>query len=208
MAGTLLALAALWPLLAAYNSRATHNPKPVQLAPIAVSWETAPAFSSWTPDYMAADASFNGVYRTGGTSEPVALTVLYYRNQEKGKSLISSVNEVASEHNPVHQTGSSLRTEQIEGRPFTLRETRLAGPTGPMMVWHFNWVDQRMTANDYVGKLWQAQARLMFQADDGAAVLLSAPYGEKPEEARAALRAFMGANLAAIETALAATRAR
>jgi EpsI family protein len=149
------------------------------------------------------------VYRTAGAaSEPVALTVLYYRNQEKGKTLISSINQVASEKNPLKQTGSSLRTEQVAGRPFTLRETRLMGPAGPMMVWHFNWVDQRMTANDYLGKLWQAQAKLMFQADDGAAVLLSAPYTDKPEQAREAIRAFMGANLAAIETALAATRAR
>jgi exosortase A len=208
MVAAVVALAALWPAFAAYNGRATYNPKPVQLAPIGVTWEAAPAFSAWTPDYMAADAGFNGVYRAAAAPQPVALTVLYYRNQEKGKALISSVNRIAGEKNPVRQTGSSLRTEQIAGRPFELRETRLAGAAGPMIVWHFNWVDERMTANDYLGKLWQAQAKLRFHADDGAAVLLSAPYTDNPEEARKSIRAFLDANLGAVETALAATRVR
>lgn len=208
MVAAVVALAALWPAFAAYNSRATFNPKPVQLANIGVHWETAPAFTEWKPDYMAADASFNGVYRAGAAPQPVALTVLYYRNQEKGKALISSVNHVAGEKNPVKQTGSALRTEQVGGRPFALRETRLTGAAGSIIVWNFNWVDNRMTVNDYLGKLWQAQARLQFHADDGAAVLLSAPYSDNPEEARKSLRAFLDANLGAIETALAATRVR
>jgi exosortase A len=208
MVASVFALAALWPAFAAYNGRATHNPQPVRLADIGVSWQPAPAFSSWAPDYMAPDAGFNGVYRAAPGTRPVALTVLYYRNQEKGKALISSVNRVAGEHNAVKQTGSSLRSEQVAGRPFALRETRLQGAAGPLLVWHWNWVDQRMTANDYLGKLWQAQAKLLFRADDGAAVMVSAPYGEKPEEARKALRAFLDANLAPIEAALVATRGR
>jgi exosortase A len=210
MVAAVLALAALWPAFAAYNSRATHNPQPVRLAGIGVSWEPAAAFSSWTPDYMPPDAGFNGVYRAapGTATQPVALTVLYYRNQEKGKAVISSVNHVAGEHNAFQQTGSSLRSEQIAGRPFALRETRLQGAAGPILVWHWNWVDDRMTANDYLGKLWQAQAKLLFRADDGAAVMVSAPYAEKPDEARKSMRAFLDANLAPIEAALAATRGR
>jgi EpsI family protein len=209
MVAAVLALAALWPAFAAYNSRATHNPRAVQLADIRVSWEPAPAFSSWTPDYVAPDARFNRVYRApGAAAQPVGLTVLYYRNQEKGKALISSVNHVAGVNDTFMQTGSSLRREQIAGRPFALRETRLQGSRGPILVWHWNWIDGRMTANDYLGKLWQAQAKLLFRADDGAAVMVSAPYGEKPEEARKALRAFLDVHLAPIEAALVATRGR
>jgi exosortase A len=210
MVAAVVALTALWPAFAAYNSRATHNPRPVQLADIGVTWQPAAAFSSWTPDYMPADASFNGVYGAapGTATQPVALRVLYYRNQVKGKALISSVNRVAGEHNAVRQTGSSLRGEQVAGRSLALRETRLQGAAGPIMVWHWNWVDNRMTANDYLGKLWQAQAKLLFHADDGAAVMVSAPYGEQPEEARKAMRAFLDANLAPIEAALAVTRSR
>jgi exosortase A len=206
----LVALAALWPAFAAYNSRATFNPHPVQLAPVAVSWSATPAFSSWVPDYMAPDAAFSGVYRApaGSSTHPVALTILYYRNQQKNKSLISSVNVLSAEHNPVPQTGSALRTEQMKGQPFTLRESRLKGPNGPILVWHWIWIDQRMTSNNYLGKLWQAEARLLFRPDDGAAVMLAAPFAENPEEARRSLRAFLDVHAAPIEAALAATRSR
>jgi exosortase A len=206
----LLLLAGLWPAFAAYNNRATFNPRPVQLAPVAVSWSAAPAFSGWVPDYMAPDAAFNSAYSApaGTATQPVALTILYYRNQQKNKTLISSVNVLAAEHNPVSQTATAVRTEQLAGRPFTLRESRLKGPAGPILVWHWIWIDQRMTANNYIGKIWQAQAKLLMRADDGAAVMLSAPYTENPEEARRSLRAFLDVHAAPIEAALAATRSR
>jgi exosortase A len=203
----LISLAALWPAFAAYNYRATHNPQPVQFGPVGVNWPAAPAFATWTPDYMAADASFNGVYRAA-TGSPVGLTVLYYRNQASDKALISSVNVVSSHKQNWSQTGSAVRSEQFAGATLALRETRLQGQSGKMLVWHWKWVDKRFTANDYVGKLWQAQAKLMFRGDDGAAVMVSAPYEEDPELARASMRAFMNANLAPVEAALTAARER
>jgi exosortase A len=210
MVAAVIAVAAFWPAFAKYNEYVTHNPQPVKLVAVAVNWAPTPAFSSWTPDYMAPDARFHGAYRdaAGSAPQPVALTVLYYRNQEKNKSLISSVNRVAGEHNAVRAAGSSLRSMQVAGQLFELRETRLVSASGQLLVWHWNWIDNRMTANDYLGKLWQAQAMLRFHADDGAAVMLSAPYGESPDEARKSLRGFLDANLAPIEAALIATRAR
>jgi exosortase A len=209
MTAMLVALAALWPVLAAYNARVTHNPAPVQFGPVNVSWSAAPAFSGWLPDYMPADAAFNGVYRAGAApAQPVALTVLYYRNQTSGKALVSSVNVVGNQRQLWHLAGSDSRSVQLAGGPFELREARLQGPTGKMLVWHWKWIDNRFTANDYLGKLWQAQAKLMFRGDDGAAVMLSAPYDENPDVARDSMRAFLNANLAPIEAALAAARAR
>jgi exosortase A len=203
----LIALAALWPVFAAYNQRATHNPQPAQFGPVGIKWPAAPAFSTWTPDYMAADASFAGTYRAA-TGSPVGLTVLYYRNQASDKALISSVNVVSSHEQHWDQTGSAVRSEQLAGTAFTLRETRLQSPTGKMLVWHWKWIDNRVTANDYAGKLWQAQAKLMFRGDDGAAVMVTAPYDEDPEVARTAMRAFLEANLTPVEAALTAARGR
>lgn len=208
MLAALVALAALWPGFAAYSNHASQNPRPVQLAPAALSWEPAPAFSSWVPDYMPADASFGGTYRSAAVAQPVALNILYYRNQRRDKALISSVNKPAAERNPYAPTGSALRTEPLGGRNFVVRETTLRNAGGPILVWQWIWIDQRETANDYVGKIWQAQAKLALRPDDGAAVMLSAPYSENPQEARVALRAFLAANLAPIEAALATTRGR
>jgi exosortase A len=201
----LVAMSALWPALALVNERANHNPRPVALDPVAIQWTPVPAFSSWVPSYMAPDAAFNGVYQApAGT--PVAMTVLYYRNQSNSKALVSSVNRLTGEKDAYHQSGSSLRTEAAGARQLALRETVVQGPSGNLLVWHWLWIDGRATANNYVGKLWQAEAKLMVRGDDGAAVMLSAPYGDKPDEARASLRAFLAAHAEAIDAALAATR--
>jgi exosortase A len=201
----LIALCALWPALALYLDRVTYNPKPVVLGEIAVGWARTSAFSPWQPAYMAPDAARRAVYRAGNGA-PVALTVLYYRNQSKDKALISSVNRLTAEEDVFHQNGASVRTEQVGERRLALRETTVQGPSGRQLVWHWLWIDNRATVNNYLGKLWQAEAKLLMRGDDGAAILLAAPYGDNPEQARAALRPFLAQHLGAIETALVAAR--
>ncbi|SHH41581.1 exosortase A [Massilia sp. CF038] len=201
-----LAACALWPAFAYYSDRATHNPKPVALAPITLGGEAAGAFSSWVPSFMPADAGFNSVVQSQG-GKPVALTILYYRNQTRDKALISSVNRLAAEKDPYHELGGAVRTEQIDGRTLTVRETRMRGATGTFLVWHWLRVDGHPVTNPYAGKLRQAAAKLMLRGDDGAAIMLSSPYSEDQEAARTALRAFLNTNLKAIDAALDTTAA-
>ena len=201
-----LAVCALWPAFVAYNAKATYNPRPASLAAVPVSWASTAAFSTWVPSYATPDAGFNGVYRQDGLA-PVALTILYYRNQVHGKTLISSTNRLAGEKDDYHESGSALRTEQVAGRSMVLREARMQGPAGTFLVWHWVSIDGQAITNAYAGKLLQARIRLMFGGDDGAAVMLSAPYRDNAQDqARAALRAFLSANLKAIESSLAAAR--
>jgi exosortase A len=202
-----VALAALWPALAALNERISVNPGKVALATPALGWQAAPAFSVWMPDYQAPDARIDGTWRSGA-SKPVALSILYYRNQQNGKSLISSVNRLAREHNDFRETASTLRTETIDGRALTVREATLTGPNGDLLVWHWMRVDGHATTNAYLGKLWQARARLLLHGDDGAAVIVSTPLGENRAAAREALHAFLDASLAPIEASLAAAEGR
>ncbi|MFL6658657.1 MAG: exosortase A [Massilia sp.] len=201
----IVAICALWPAFAAFNDKATYNPRPVQLTTIPVTWPTAPAFSTWVPSYAAPDAGFNGVYQQDGM-RPVALTVLYYRNQTRNKALISSTNRLAGEKDVYHQNFGELRTEALKDRSLTLRESIVQGPSGNLLVWHWNSVGGKAIVNAYAGKLRQAGLKLMFEGDDGAAIMLSAPYGEHQEEARKALHAFLEANLSVIESQLASTR--
>jgi EpsI family protein len=95
-----------------------------------------------------------------------------------------------------------MRSETLDGQPLNLRETRLNGPGGQILVWQWMSIDGHLTANNYVGKLLQAQAKLRFRGDDGAVVLLSAPVRDNPEAARAALRAFLAGQGQAVERAL------
>ncbi|QYF95060.1 exosortase A [Massilia sp. PAMC28688] len=199
------AACALWPAFVKYNDMATHNPKPVQLATVPVSWAPAPAFTTWTPDFMKPDARYSGAFAQPGQT-PVALNILYYRNQHRDKAVISSVNRLAGEDNAYHEQGGALRTEQIGGRSVALREARMQGPSGTFLVWHWSWIDGQPVVNNYVGKLRQAKAKLLFGGDDGAAVMLAAPYGESQDEARNAMRAFLESNLKALEASLERTR--
>jgi hypothetical protein len=53
-----------------------------------------------------------------------------------------------------------------------------------------------------VGKLLQARAKLLLRGDDGAAVMLSAPFDEHPDAARATLHSFLLDNYKNITKAL------
>ncbi len=205
MALAVVAVCALWPAFVKFNDVATYNPKPVVLAAPAIAWRAAPAFTAWTPSYMKSDDSYNGVFQQDG-GRPVALTILYYRNQTRHKAVISSVNRLAGEKDDYHEEGGALRTESLGAAALTLRETRMQAPGGKFLVWQWHWIDGAPVTNAYLGKLRQAKARLLFGGDDGAAVMLAAPYGESPDEARAALRAFLTAHLGPIDAALATTK--
>ena len=196
---------AIWPLYASYADRAVFNPKPVVLQTKAIGsgWTPAAAFSDWVPRYTKPAAGYDAIFQQG-SSAPVAISMLYYRNQREGRVLISSQNRLVEYEDVIHQLNGTGRTEQIGGRSLALREATLQGPKGKILVWHWYWIDRQYTASDYAGKLMQAKAKLLLRGDDGAAVLLSAPFTNDPETARTALRTFLNANLPAIDATLAA----
>ncbi len=204
-----MALAAVWPAFAEYNDRANDNPAPVALAAPDIGWShSLDGFPAWEIRYMEPDARLDGVYRAPGEARAVRMSLLYYRNQDKTQSLISSLNRLTGPKDAWHQTGSAVRTVSAGGRELAVREAILQGPGGPLLVWHWMWVNGHYTASNVTGKLRQAEGKLRFQGDDGALVVLAAPYGERPESARAALSAFVADNFGALDAALAATRGR
>jgi EpsI family protein len=160
-----------------------------------------PEVASWEPRYVTPDARYDAAFR-GPAGQTVGVKILYYRNQGEDKALISSVNRLTAPKEAWHETAASRRVEKIGAREFAVRETLLDGPEGRLLVWHWLWVGGQDTTSNYAGKLLQARAKMLFAGDDGAAVMLTAPWQDKPEQARQALRAFMGENLGAIDTAL------
>jgi exosortase A len=205
MAGCVVLAAALWPALALYGGRANQNPRPVGLSSVPVSWVEAPEFADWKPDYMTADATVHRSYQAGAT--PVALTLLYYRNQDREKSLISSINRLAGYKDDWHAVESNTVSESFAGHPLALRETILRKPGGNIMVWSWMWIGGRYTSSDIAGKLWQAGAKALLRGDDGAAIMLFAP-ADDPAQARAALRRFVQEQGPALDRALMAERGR
>jgi exosortase A len=202
MCGAVVLLAALWPGFARYMDGANLNPNPLQLSNVAIGWPQVAPFADWTPRWVDPDASYRATFQNSAAMPPVTLDMIAYRNQRNGKSLISSINGLAAPDDAWHAVGGAMRSEPLDGQTITLRETRLNGPGGQILVWHWMSIDGHVTANNYVGKLLQAQAKLRLRGDDGAVVLLSAPVRDNPEAARAALRAFMAGQGRAIERAL------
>ena len=204
-----VACTAIWPLFAQYNDRTTINPKPVRLGEIASTWAPAAAFTTWKPQFAPADAALARVFSQPGAADqaPVALSVLYYRNQRNGKAVISSTNRLVDEEGAYHVLHPALRTETVGPGTLTLREATVNSSSGTILVWYCYWIDGQFVASNYGGKLLQAKAKLLFRGDDGAAIILSAPYTGDAEQARKSMRAFLGTNLPAIETALVAAKA-
>lgn len=204
LAAAVIALAALWPAWAAWSDRANDNPHVPVLA-LDLTLPAAAPFTSWKPGYMPADVTATRlVQATGG---PVAVHMLYYRNQRNDKALISSSNALTGEKDVYHTVDAERRTEQLGGRAFAVREAHISGPDGDLLVWHWLRVGARATANNYEGKLWQAWQKLLVQGDDGAAIMVATPLQPKnADAARAVLRNFLQGQLNTIDAAYDAAR--
>ncbi len=196
------ACAAIWPAYASYIDRAGQDGALPALSGFNGAWKKTDAFTQWKPRFSNPTASLYAFYEQN--SQKVGLAVLYYRNSDGDAKLISSINRLVDEKDAVfRQIADGVREEDIGGRKLALREAAIDGASGKILVWQWYWIDGTATASSYAGKLIQAKAKLMMRGNDGAAIMVFAPYDAKPDEARAVLRRYMAANLASIESALA-----
>jgi exosortase A len=205
MAAAVLAVSAMWPAAAIVGERANHNPAPVRLGDAAVSLPAAPEFADWRPAFQRPDAQLHRTYGEAGV--PVGLDVLYYRNQNREKSLISSVNRLADYKDAWHEIDGATKSATLAGQPLAVREAVLTAPQGTIMVWTFDWVGGHYTSSGVKGKLYQAAAKARLAGDDGAAVMLSTP-AENRDAARAALERFLRDQGGAIDALLSRARGR
>ncbi|MDM5176052.1 exosortase A [Massilia sp. DJPM01] len=198
-----IACVGIWPAYNYYLEKTEPAPAPVVLTEVATSAPRGPAFVDWTPAFPTASAELQQFHAPDG--QPVGFKLLYYRKPPEGTKLISTTNRLSPVKDPVWRTITTVvRDEAIGARGLRLRESSMSGPSGKMLVWHWYWIDGSTTSNDYAGKLLQIRQKLLHASDDGAAVMIFAPYDENPEPARVAMRAFLKGDLAAIEAALAA----
>jgi EpsI family protein len=84
-----------------------------------------------------------------------------------------------------------------------LRQTRLRSSGQRLLTWDWFWVSGSHFSSPYLGKLYLARDKLLGRGDDGAAIIMAAPYEERPEGAQQALREFASDMLPSIEAALA-----
>jgi exosortase A len=194
-----------WPAFAHFGESVSVDAAKPDLSAFAPAWKDAAPFSDWHPHYSPPRAELRRTLQSGGKT--VGLYAFYYRNQDAASKQISSTNTMIGElDEQFKKLDESKRSETIQGEPLALRETVIRDATTSFVVWRWYWIGGRFVGNDYLGKLLQAKDRLLMRGDDGATLMVFAPYGEQPEEARTALRAFLNDNLAPIQKTLNANR--
>jgi exosortase A len=195
----------VWPAYGRHLEHGNASPPPADLANYDPSLRTAPPFTAWKPAFAPASATLQEFYRVDGTT--VGLAVRYYRDG-RPERLISSTNRLTEWRTAWRETGSALRDETINGKLLRVRETTVGGTEARFVVWQWYWIGGATTPGDYAGKLLQLKQKFVTGSDDGAAVMIFAPYDEDPATARPALRGFLRSELAALDAALAANRRR
>jgi exosortase A len=193
----------MWPAYARYLERTDQSQAPVVFGSFTKNWSEIAPFSDWKPRFMRASGEMVGYFQRD--AKQVGLSILYYRDTRRDSQLVSSMNRTAGEKDSAYrEVANNLRKEIVAGESLTVHESRLEGPTGPLLVWYWYRIDGTSTANDYTGKMLLAKEKLTMHGSDGAAVFVFAPYHDKPEEARSVFREYLADNLIPIETALAA----
>jgi exosortase A len=202
-AGVSILCIGVWPAYARYLERADLSQAPVAFGSFTKNWREIAPFTEWKPRFMRASAELFRYYQRD--SKQVGLSILYYRDTRRDSQLVSSLNRTVGEKDVAYrEVANGLRKEIISGQSLTVHESKLEGDTGPLLVWYWYRIDGTNTANDYAGKMLLAKEKLTMRGSDGAAVFVFAPYGAKPEEARAIFREYLADNLAPIEAALTA----
>jgi EpsI family protein len=196
-------LVAVWPVAAArLEAAGADGPPALQAPPSAVGWQpVAGRLTDWTPRFLGPSALVNQGY--GKETMRAGLYVGYYRNQRPGAQLITSQNTlVPSTDRGWRNIGESRRTLVLGPEEMPMIEAKLRGRSTSLLVWQWYWVDGRYVVNPYWVKLLQAKSRLLGRGDDGAIVIVYAPYDVRPLDAERALTDFVDAMLPAITRSL------
>ena len=176
-----------------------------QLSPPA-GWAPVPQFTTWTPAYENASSVTHATFDNG--SGPVGVYVSFYRNQSYGRKLITSTNTLVASSDKIWSAVSrSSFPTALDSPPLVVIKTDILSKEGSnesrFIVWHWYWINGRLTTNDIEAKWLTALSRLRGQGDDSAVVMLFTPADNSAER----LRSFAAATGPQIHQLLAATQA-
>lgn len=194
---------AIWPKYSDYITTKDYKRATVSLANLQLTWLPTKELITWKPAFLVPHAQFDEVFQRDWYR--VGLSIRYYRNQSSNSKLVSSANVLIPEKSDEWRIlGSTTRGEGSDAGFIRLRETQMQDKSGRnFLVWQTYWIDNTFSINPYFVKVLQARSKLLSNGDDGAAILVYAPFSEKPEEARLAMRPFLKANMQQMSTQLA-----
>lgn len=200
-----IAICAIWPLLAAYllRSPADTTPGPsLTLAATPAPWRTsAMRPGDWHMPHKGQPQRISHNYSDGHRT--VSLQLTWYRHQYEGSELLAQVQRpVLSSVPQWEEVGARQRTVLIGTRRLTIRESIEQVASDKLLVWRWYRQDGVDLASPQMLKLRLAKAKLSGGNDGGAEVVLASAYDDQPATAETAMRDLLAAMLPAIDQGL------
>jgi exosortase A len=211
LAGALVVLlphAALWGLQRAEGAAGLAR---LELpARLATGWAATGAPAAWEPIFVNPSVEAKQTY--AGPAGTVGVYLAYYRAQQEGRKLVSSVNvNLPMRGSDWNEIATGAHGARLGGQAVTVRiaelldRDKLGADRRHLVVWRVYWIDGRWVGGDVAAKLAGALARLRGRGDEGAALVLHTDAGSVAAS-HAALQSFVDANAAALNDLLQRTR--
>lgn len=175
------------------------------LGPVA-GWSILPErLADWSPHFENPSATLEATLGNG--QHTVGVYVGYYRNQDAGRKLVSSVNVlVPSSDKRWARVAAGSRAIALGGESLQVKTAELkSADESRLVVWQWYWINGHLTDSDFIAKAYTALSRLIGQGDDSAVIVIYAPKAPAGG-GDAALAAFAHVSLAEIDGMLQRTR--
>jgi exosortase A len=198
------ALAISWapPSYLHHLEQQTFNPAPVTLTlPQTIgSWTASPPATGLKPRFPGAITVMQE-YRNG--DQVIGLYIAFFRNQHQGAEAVTSLNVLADEKAQEWSIiGESKRNLHDGKEPGSVQQIHLRRGNLHMLAWQWYWIGNAQTANAYWAKWFQAKQRLTGRGNDGADIVIFAPYDMQPNEVVAPMENFLAQASSAIRQSL------
>ena len=172
VAATILVVS-VWRPVAAWVDNAVAR-QPVQLSAItgANGWNAAGVqLIDWEPEFGNFSASRSQVFSK--TGEDVGVSIMFYRNQDEHRKLITSANQLVKSRNARWRVATHGRAEVGVGKDrLSVKTTEFTDGSDRIVAWHWYRVGGRLTASDVLAKVYIALSKLSGQGDDSALVVI------------------------------------
>lgn len=197
-------LVGIWPM-ASMSLQGSTDERPLLPVAIATSegWaEVSRPVSPWTPTLEGqARTQVLTFARDGAT---VTVFIGFYRDQQQGRELVSSMNRLLPESTSALQIARGRGAVRFGTEEASVRTATIRYEGQRLRIWHWYWLDDRIETSEVRAKLSLAMDRLLVRSDTSAwvAVFTDAETDDKGDAVLSAFARDMGP---ALNSALAAT---
>ena len=195
-----IAIGAGWSLYAAaltHPAGAAALPAPLDFAAPAPWQESALPPQAWQAAHAGKPSRFARAYGNGRGD--VTLQVAWYAHQVKEAELLTPADDVPG---PYREIDSGPRTVSVGTRRLALRQAILQGPANRLLVWRWYRQGGVDTPRAAVIKLLLARSKILHLREDGAEIIVTAPFDGEMAPAEAQLGSFLSSMLAPIDEEL------